>query len=90
MPGSISSNNVSAFEEDRNGDLWIGTDGGGLNYLKGGIVNIRKNKFVRIDIKLKGEPVEKIKCLEFDREGNLWIGTWGSGMFKLNRCNPNL
>ena len=46
--------------------------------------NIRKNEFIRIDIKLKGEPVEKIKCLEFDREGNLWIGTWGSGMFKLN------
>ena len=82
--GSISSNNVSAFEEGRNGDLWIGTDGGGLNYLKGGIANIRKNKFARIDLRLKGEPVEKIKCLEFDREGNLWIGTWGSGMFKLN------
>ena len=59
-------------------------DGGGLNYLKGGIAKIRKNQFTRIDIRLKGEPVEKIKCLEFDREGNLWIGTWGSGMFQLN------
>ncbi|HEX6223820.1 MAG TPA: two-component regulator propeller domain-containing protein, partial [Chryseolinea sp.] len=82
--GSISSNNISAFEEDENGNLWIGTDGGGLNYLEGGVANIRKNTFKKINIQLNGQPVEKIKCLEFDQAGHLWIGTWGSGMFRLN------
>lgn len=82
--GSISSSNVSAFAEDPKGNLWIGTDGGGLNYLEGGVSNIRKNKFQKIDIRLNGQHVLKIKRLQFDRDGNLWIGTWGSGLFKFN------
>ena len=82
--GSISNNNVSAFAEDSNGDLWIGTDGGGLNYLKGGISNIHNDDFARIDIRVKGHRLEKIKCLEFDKTGNLWIGTWSLGLIKYN------
>lgn len=83
-PGSISSNNVTAFEEDSDGNLWIGTDNGGLNYLKEGIPNIRKDQFKTIDIRLKGQKIEKIKCLQLDQENNLWVGTWGTGLFKLN------
>ena len=88
-PGSLSSNNVSAFAEDRKGGLWIGTDGGGLNYLKGGVSRLRTDEFNRIDIRLNGQPVEKIKCLQFDNEESLWIGTWGSGLFKLNTTTLN-
>ncbi len=82
--GSISNNNVSAFAEDSHGNLWIGTDGGGLNYLEGGISNIRKDRFKRINIRYNGQRIEKIKCLEFDKDGNLWIGTWGRGLFRFN------
>jgi ligand-binding sensor domain-containing protein/signal transduction histidine kinase len=80
--GSLTSNNVSGFAEDSNGNLWIGTDGGGLNFVEGGIKNIRKDRFEKVDIRTNGQRVVKIKCLRFDREGNLWIGTWGSGLFK--------
>ncbi|WP_276366545.1 two-component regulator propeller domain-containing protein [Chryseolinea sp. H1M3-3] len=83
-PGSISSNNVSSFEEDEQGSLWIATDGGGLNFLKGGVADIRKDAFEKIDIRINGQRIEKIKCLELDKEGNLWIGTWGSGLVKFN------
>ncbi len=83
-PGSISHNNVSAFAEDPEGNLWVGTDGGGLNYLEGGVSNIRKDQFKKIDIRLARDHVMKIKCLEVDGEKNVWIGTWGSGLFKYN------
>jgi ligand-binding sensor domain-containing protein/signal transduction histidine kinase len=82
--GSLSNSNVSAFAEDSNGDLWIGTDGGGLNYLKGGVSNIHKETFERIEIKVNGQRPEKIKSLEFDNNGNLWIGTWSFGLVKYN------
>jgi signal transduction histidine kinase/ligand-binding sensor domain-containing protein len=83
-PGSLSGNNVSTFAEDSQGNLWVGTDGAGLNYLEGGIKNIRKDLFKKIDLWLNGERVTKIKCLQLDREENLWIGSWGSGLFKFN------
>lgn len=82
--GSISSNNVSAFEEDREKNLWVATDGGGLNFLKGGKSNIRRDLFQKMDLRLNGRRVDKIKCLELDKAGDLWVGTWGSGLFKLN------
>ncbi|HKZ36610.1 MAG TPA: two-component regulator propeller domain-containing protein [Chryseolinea sp.] len=84
LTGSLSNNNVTSFAEDERGNLWIGTDGGGLNYLGGGISNIRKDQFRKIEIKLDEEDVFKIKSLQLDSEGNLWIGTWGSGLFKFN------
>ena len=31
MPGAVSSANVTAIAEDRGGNFWIGTDGGGLD-----------------------------------------------------------
>jgi ligand-binding sensor domain-containing protein len=31
---SLRNNNVSAFAELNDGTIWVGTDGGGLHYLK--------------------------------------------------------
>jgi len=85
LPGSLMSNNVFGFEEFKPGELWVGTDGGGLYHLKTPITTqADKLKFEKIPIMLDGQSVEKIKCLEFDKTGNLWFGTWGSGLFKLN------
>ncbi len=87
VTGSLSNNNVTSFAVGKTDDLWIGTDGGGLNYLEGGVANIRKSGFKKIDLRLGEDDVFKIKCLEADKEGNLWIGTWGSGLFKFNPRN---
>ncbi len=82
-PG-LSHSNVFALAEDESGNLWVGTDGGGLNFAKGPIDQIQKEDFVKIKLLRNGQLVEKIKCLKVDDTGNLWVGTWGDGLFKVN------
>src|SRR5262249_184581 len=62
----LSNNIVRGFCEDKNGTLWIATDGGGLNAFKGG-------KFTSYTTK-DGLSGNKVMTVYGDREGNLWIG----------------
>ncbi len=63
---------VQALLVDANGELWIGTDGGGL-------VRRRRNKFEAFTRK-DGLSSDTIETLQEDRDGNLWIGTRGGGL----------
>ena len=62
---------VQALLVDANGDLWIGTDGGGL-------VRRRRNRFEAFTRK-DGLSSDTIETIQEDRDGNLWIGTRGGG-----------
>ncbi len=59
---------VRAFCEDREGDLWIGTDGGLSRFSAG--------RFQNFNIE-SGLVYGSIRLLLADRTGNLWIGTDG-------------
>src|SRR5690606_8395559 len=48
------------------------------------VENLRKDQFKKLNIRWRGQPVEKVKSLAFDKDGNLWMGTWGFGLFKIN------
>jgi signal transduction histidine kinase/ligand-binding sensor domain-containing protein len=80
----LSHSNVFALEEDAQGNLWVGTDGGGLNFAKGPVDQIQSAGFVKIPLTRKGQLAEKIKCLKADENGNMWVGTWGDGLFRVN------
>jgi len=84
LTGTLTHNNVFTFAEDGYGDLWVGTDGGGLHHLKKPSQGVKESNFTKVPIELNHALADKIKCLETDGLGNLWIGTWGTGMFKLN------
>ena len=77
---SLSYNVVGAMIEDTKGNIWIGTEGGGLNYF-----NFSKKIFERIE-SIKGHkiPYETIKSLLLDSKDNLWIGTHLYGLIKIN------
>ncbi|HEY2328359.1 MAG TPA: two-component regulator propeller domain-containing protein, partial [Verrucomicrobiae bacterium] len=64
----LPPNAVRALAEDEKGNLWIGTEGGGLFQLRAG-----KISFARA-------PVNDISCLLVDRENVLWAGTSGHGL----------
>jgi diguanylate cyclase (GGDEF)-like protein len=69
--------------EDRNGHVWIATDGGGLNRYDPKTGKI--SKYLH-DPKNPGSlSSNSMLSLEADRHGRIWIGTWAGG---LNRLDP--
>jgi signal transduction histidine kinase/ligand-binding sensor domain-containing protein len=58
---------VRAIEQDRAGNLWIGTQGAGLK-------QVRNGKVVSFD-KSTGLPSENVSCLYEDLDRTLWVGT---------------
>lgn len=68
LADGLPSTAVRAIAEGTNGDLWIGTEGGGLYSLAKGIISAAN------------APVKDISCLLVDRSGVLWAGTSGHGL----------
>ncbi|MBE0571757.1 MAG: response regulator [Ignavibacteriaceae bacterium] len=83
---SLSSDQVSRVYEDRNGVIWVGTLGEGLNQL----VWEDEDKLKATFIHYKNHPNESLSIsgneivqIYEDRDGEVWIGTWGGGLNKL-------
>lgn len=73
--GEIKGSLITALLEDRAGDLWLGTDGSGLNLYRAG----RFRLYTTGD----GLPDDHVRALLEDRAGNLWVGTYGGvALFK--------
>jgi diguanylate cyclase (GGDEF)-like protein len=69
--------------EDRNGHIWIATDGGGLNRYDPASGRIAK--YFHEPDNPKSLSSNSVLSLEEDSKGRLWIGTWTGG---LNRFDP--
>lgn len=77
---SLSSNNVITICEDKNGNLWIGTWGGGISVYnkKSGIFN--RIPQVKDPLDSTGIFSEFISVLYTDTNGRVWIGTADKGL----------
>ena len=76
-PGGLSSERVVSLASDRQGDLWIGTEGGGIDILH--------KESGKIDYLLPGEGVndlasESVFAIYEDKESRKWIGTLKGGV----------
>ena len=84
-PQGLTAPSVSSFAEGANGDIYVGTDGGGLN-----LFDISSKRLKHIDIKSK-EKINSsglpILTMMMDKARQLWIGTYQHGLFKLNTLN---
>ena len=72
----LSSNDVTSILESRDGTLWVGTWGEGLNRLENG-------RFKPVP-EAGGSANNVVRSLFEDMAGDLWVGTWGSGLRRLH------
>jgi ligand-binding sensor domain-containing protein/AraC-like DNA-binding protein len=74
LPEELSTRVVNYLLEDRSGRIWVGTNGGGLAWVKK-----RGEDFESEYIGMGGS---KIATIFEDRKGAVWIGTMGNGLVR--------
>ena len=81
-PQSLNNNNINSFIQDINDTkdhLWIGTDGGGLNYW-----DRTTNSFVKYSLDNKNLNTNVVLSMLQDKNDQLWLGSWGKGITIFN------
>jgi signal transduction histidine kinase/ligand-binding sensor domain-containing protein/DNA-binding response OmpR family regulator len=74
----LSSPIVTSFAEAPSGDIYIGTDGGGLN-----LYHLKNGLFDRI--KLSEDERSGLSVVAIEKAGDeLWVGTYQKGIYVLN------
>jgi len=73
---SLSSNNAYATVEDKRGNIWVATYGGGINMLK----KDKDGKYLcyHLNNVMRSYPHNsylKARCVATDKDGNVWAGT---------------
>lgn len=83
---SSLSNNVVLSLAEREGQIWIGTDGGGINILdpKTGRFSLLEHIPGRDNYSL---PANSILCLYNDRNNNMWVGSIRNGLISIREVS---
>lgn len=79
----FNNSDVTCFVEDGDGILWIGTDGGGLNYYDKNTGKYKQYLHDPDDPQSLGSNA--VISLFEDSQGNLWVGTWEGGLNLFNK-----
>ena len=78
---SLSHNYITKIVEDNEGNLWVGTRGGGLNHF-----NTKTEQFTQYRHQDDDNSLSHdfIYTMVEDNQGNLWVGTVGGGLNHFN------
>ncbi len=68
---SVSLGHISAFCEDDQGNIWVGTS----DSARSGLYRVENGKFVQV-----GLDKHQVRSITTDREGNLWVTTLDDGI----------
>jgi len=84
--GSLPSGAVTSFCEDRRGELWVGTEGGGIRRLSP-VQNPWSPARFQVINDAQGRPVEigdtVVTALLADSHGSVWVGTYLGGLTRI-------
>lgn len=78
QPGALNNNLINGILQDAKGQIWIGTDHGGVNLLSKKDFSIRYLTSKEDDPKSIGQ--NSIMCLYKDPSGIIWVGTYKKGI----------
>lgn len=76
--GGTNNNDIWALAKDKNDNLWIGTDGGGLNVLPRGEKISRFYRHSEFDE--RSLSYNTIRSIHIEPNGNVWLGTYNGGV----------
>ncbi len=73
----LANNNIRSILEDKQGNLWFSTGGGGVSCYAGKV-------FINFTID-QGLPSNYLRSITEDKNGNLWFGAWNGGLSYFNK-----
>jgi len=82
-PNSLSSNNVNAVIQGRDGIIWIGTSGGGLSRFDPETDTWTRYQHDPEDVHSLAS--DTVWALLEDRDGTLWVGTYDRGLDRFDK-----
>jgi len=84
--GSLPGGAVTSFCEDRRGELWVGTEGGGIRTLSP-VQNPWSPARFQVINGARGRPVDigdtVVTALLADSHGSVWVGTYLGGLTRI-------
>ncbi|WP_375436368.1 two-component regulator propeller domain-containing protein [uncultured Hymenobacter sp.] len=79
------NNYIRAIEEDSNGDIWIGTAGGGI-----AVYHPVDEQFTIYNAAQTGLGLDRINTFGRDHHGIMWIGTADNGLYQFDTHSSKL
>lgn len=77
--------NVKIVHKDTAGNLWLGSDDRGINYIR-----TREGDFSHIGLSRRILENKSIVSVSADPEGNLWMFTLRDGLYRMDHNNGNV
>lgn len=75
----LTNGYISAIEEDKQGNLWVGAKGGGL-----AMYNPSQNKLDVFNHDTSNLPLDMVLDVHCDKSGQIWVGVLGGGLCLYN------
>ncbi len=82
---SLSKNIVRALYKDKTENIWIGTNGGGINKFD---PNRKQFNHIKSSLNPNSLSYDKIRAIYEDSNENIWFGTEGGELNMLPKGNP--
>lgn len=81
----LNNKDIFCLKKDFLGNIWIGTNGGGINLISAQDGSLKKYLFKDRQVLNDIEPAgDFIRVITEDEQNNMWVGTYGSGLSVYN------